>query len=172
MKLNILDTHERLQHLKYDQSNNIAQGASDCLLKNPLSLALQEKSPYIYIFAHPRTADDGSNKRMLWQPRLSIPKAQTNSYLFRAISKTDLLEVCWLLPPREMWKQYEKGKVTEDDLTSWSIHQFQFNRQELEKPHDDDMTEGQAKSILHRVIDEHRQEIIRKKLMDRLYLSH
>src|SRR6185503_3789607 len=98
MKLNVLETHDRLKHLIKDQSANVFQGAEDCLKKNPLSLSIQEKSPYVYLFAHPRTADDGVNKRLLWDPRLSIPEAQTNSYLFRAISHSDIIEVVWMLP--------------------------------------------------------------------------
>src|SRR5215470_6737494 len=88
MKLNRLETHDRLQHFVQDQSKNIWQGADDCMKRNPLSLALQDRSPYIYIFAHPRTADDGVTKRMLWQPRLTKPQAQSNSYLFRAKSNS------------------------------------------------------------------------------------
>ena len=76
MKINRLEAHDRLLHFKNDQNSTIQQGAEDCLKKNPLSLALQDHSPYIYIFAHPRTADDGVNKRLLWQPRLTKPKAQ------------------------------------------------------------------------------------------------
>ena len=105
MKVNVLEAHDRLKHLIKDQSANIFQGAEDCLKKNPLSLAIQEKSPYLYIFAHPRTADDGVNKRLFWQPRLSIPESQSNSYLFRAISHTDLIEVVWMIPPKELWGQ-------------------------------------------------------------------
>lgn len=165
MKLNILETHDRLQHLIKDQEANIFQGAEDCLKKNPDSLALQEKSPYIYIFAHPRTADDGVNKRMLWQPRLSIPKAQTNSYLFRAISNTDIIQVIWLIPPREIWPQYDAGKVTESNEIAWSINAFQYNRKELEKPHPDDMTEEKGRLILKAIVDEKRQQILNDKLM-------
>src|SRR6188768_2538257 len=101
MKLNRLEAHDRLLHLKKDQEANIYLGAEECLKKNPDSLALQEKSPYIYIFAHPRTADDGITKVMYWQPRLSIPEAQENSYLFRVISHTDIFETIWMIPPKE-----------------------------------------------------------------------
>src|ERR1700722_12878620 len=126
MKLNRLETHDRLNHFKQDQSLNIFKGAEDCVKKNRLSVGLQQYSPYIYIFAHPRTLgfdekfalvnsgfysslDKVPDQRLIWQPRLTKPKAQTNSYLFRTISNTDELEVCWLLPPREMWKQYEEN---------------------------------------------------------------
>jgi hypothetical protein len=159
MKLNRLETHDRLLFLKEDQSANIFQGAEDCMKKNPLSLALQEKCPYIYIFAHARTDDDGVNKRLIWQPRLSIPAAQTNSYLFRAKSKTDIIEVCWIIPPREMWKQYAKGNVTEDNWSRWSIQQFRNNRKELEKPHHEDFPEEACKQILKQVIEEHKQKV-------------
>lgn len=163
MKIHRFDAHDRLKHFVKDQSVNIWQGAEDCLKKNPLSLAMQEKCPYIYIFAHPRTADDGVNKRLLWQPRLSIPKPQTNSYLFRAISKTDIIEVCWLIPPRELWDQYKKGNVTEDNWALWSINQFQFNRKELEEAHPDDWPEEKTKLILRSIIEEHKQSLKPKK---------
>lgn len=164
MKLNRLEAHDRLLHLKKDQALNIAQGAEDCLKKNPLSIALQQYSPYVYIFAHPRTADDGINKRMLWQPRLQKPKAQTNSYLFRAISKTDTIETCWLLPPKEMWLQYQMGNVTESELVLWSIDQFTKNKERLEAPFTDDLSEEQAKNIYVKVAAEMDEERMIKKL--------
>jgi hypothetical protein len=154
MKLNVLETHDRLEHLVEDQAQTIWQGADDCLKKNDYSLKLQEKSPYIYIFAHPRTSDDGLNKRMLWQPRLTKPKAQTNSYLFRAQSGTDIIEICWMLPPREMWPQYDEDKVCDSNWVRWSIHQFENNRAELEKPFDDDWNDTQARNIIMRVLQE------------------
>jgi hypothetical protein len=154
MKLDRLETHDRLLSFKKNQVDIIRQGIDDCLKRNPLSLAYQERSPYIYIFAHPRTADDGVTKRMLWQPRLGKPKAQTNSYLFRAKSYSDILEICWLLPPRELWGQYEKGKITESDYVLWSINQFKSNREELEKPFADDFTNEQIKQILKEIAKE------------------
>src|SRR5205085_7046517 len=133
MKVNRLETHDRLEHFHKDQEINIAQGAIDCMTKNPLSLALQERSHYIYVFAHPRTADDGVNKVMYWQPRLIKPEAQTNSYLFRAKSKSDELEMCWLLPPDEMSDQYKKGHVTQNALVAWSYEMFRNNKKKLEE---------------------------------------
>lgn len=167
MKVNRLETHDRLEHFVKDQAINIAQGASDCLKKNPLSLALQEKSPYIYIFAHPRTADDGVTKVMYWQPRLTRPEAQTNSYLFRAQSKTDIMEVCWLIPPEEMWGQYKKGNVTEHEYVTWSIEQFKKNKKGLEKKEPDDHEDHICKMIYDRVIAEMRQQM----LLDKLYVK-
>lgn len=152
MKVNTLDAHDRRSHFIEDQSQTVWQGATDCLTKNQLSIMLQERSPYVYIFAHPRTADDGVNKRMLWQPRLTKPKAETNSYLFRANSKTDIVEICWLIPPREMWPQYEKGKVCESNWTAWSIDQFQNNREYLQRPLEDDLSDNKIKAI-YREID-------------------
>lgn len=151
MKLNRLETHDRLLHFKEEQSQNIFEGAEECLKKNPLSLALQQYSPYVYIFAHPRTHDDGVTKVMYWQPRLTKPQAQTNSYLFRAISHTDLLEVCWLLPPEELWKQYKKGNIAEDTTVSWCIEQFRQNRKEMEKKEKDDLTEERIQFIYREI---------------------
>lgn len=169
MKVNILEAHDRKKHFIKDQSANVFQGAEDCLKKNPLSLAIQEKSPYVYIFAHPRTADDGVTKRLLWQPRLSVPEAQTNSYLFRALSHTDIIEVCWILPPKEMWGQYEKGKVTEDNWSAWSIEMFKTNKKALEKPHPEDLPEEKSRLIMRAIVDEHLYAVRHKNMMNNLY---
>ncbi len=152
MKLNLFETHDRLLHFKKTQEANIFQGAEDCLKRNEDSLFYQDRSPYVYIFAHPRTADDGVTKRMLWQPRLLKPAAQTNSYLFRATSHSDNLEVIWLIPPREMWPQYSKGKVTENELAIWSINQFINDRESLERKDPEDLSEERAKQILRELV--------------------
>jgi len=152
MKLNVFETHDRLLHFKKDQEANIFHGAEDCLKKNEDSLFYQDRSPYVYIFAHPRTADDGVNKRMLWQARLLKPSAQTNSYLFRADSHSDIIETIWLIPPKETWTQYSTGKVTENEIAIWSIDQYINNRQYLEKQHPEDLSEEKAKQILRELI--------------------
>ncbi len=160
MKVNILETHDRLLHFKKDQEANIFQGAEDCLKQNPDSLFFQSRSPYIYIFAHPRTADDGVTKRMLWQPRLWKPKAQTNSYLFRAQSHSDLIEICWMLPPEELWGQYHEGNVTEDDHVLYSINQYCYQRNKLEADEPDDLSDEEGLPIM--------QEWVRNKRMERM----
>src|SRR5271156_5271457 len=152
MKINRLETHDRLVHFKKDQEANVFQGAEDCLKKNKLSLSLQEKSHYIYIFAHPRTADDGVNKRMLWQPRLTKPVPQTNSYLFRAVSKTDVVEVLWLLPPKELWNQYRQGYIAHDPIVLWSINEYETNRKNMGKAEYDDLTDEKIKKIYNQIV--------------------
>ena len=168
MKLNRLETHDRYQHFIKDQSINIFKGVEACLKENELSLAIQEKSPYVYLFAHPRTADDGVTKRMLWQPRLSIPEAQENSYLFRATSKTDIIEVRWLLPPKATWPQFKKGNITESDIVSWSINQYKNHITDLIAPHPDDMPEEQARAIMKSIIDERLDDIRSRKVVSKL----
>ena len=151
MKINRLETHDRFLSFKKDQSLNLSQGMEDCLKRNPDSLMMQEESPYVYIFAHPRTADDGVTKKMLWQPRLTRPEPQTNSYLFRAESKTDYAEICWLLPPPEMWKQYEKGNVTESEITLWSIDQYKNHREALAAKHPEDLPDWRVRNIYEKI---------------------
>lgn len=166
MKLNRLETHDRLNHFKKDQALNIFKGAEECLKKNRLSIGLQQYSPYVYIFAHPRTADDGVNKRMLWQARLTKPRAQTNSYLFRAVSNTDILEICWLLPPKELWSQYDAKNVTESEMVSWSIRQFTCHRANLEQPDHEDLTDERCKHVYIMVATEIDQENRMKKMYE------
>lgn len=164
MKLNRLETHDRLEHLKKDQSASLVKGCEDCLKKNSLSLAYQERSPYIYIYAHPRTHDDGVTKVMYWEPRLSKPNAETNSYLFRARSKTDQIEIMWMIPAQEQWNQYTKGNVTESGIVRWSIAQYRTNKLELEKPDKDDLPDEKCKQILLDIAREMDQDRQMRKL--------
>jgi hypothetical protein len=164
MKIQRLETHDRFQHFIHDQSKNVVQGAEDCLKRNILSLMLQEKSPYIYIFYHSRTLGMDEKLNMFasgnfkdfseipekvgfWQPRLTKPLAQTNSYLFRAKSHSDLLEVKWILPPEEMWDQYKKGNITESETILWSINMYQNHKVELEKKEPEDLPDERIKDI-------------------------
>lgn len=165
MKLNRLETHDRLEHFVKDQSLNIFQGADDCLKRNPLSLALQSESPYVYLFAHPRTADNGVDKVMYWQPRLTKPEAQTNSYLFRAISKSDNVETFWLIPPIEMWCQYKKGNITEHEVVIWSIDQYRHHKPQLEAPEKDDLPDSRVREIYEKI----KQEMKYDRMMRGIY---
>lgn len=164
MKIKRLETHDRLVHFLKDQTINITQGIEDCLKRNRLSLAIQKYSPYVYIFAHARTADNGVDKRMLWQPRLAKPKAQTNSCLFRVKSHTDILEICWIIPPRELWGQYKKGNITEHEWVHWSIDKFIHDRSYLEMKYPDDLDDDKIKWIYETVAREIDEEIRMEKL--------
>jgi hypothetical protein len=164
--LDTLETHDRWEQYCQSQSVNVFQGAEECLKQNQMSLIFQDYSPYIYIFAHPRTTDDGSGKRLLWQPRLTRPTPQTNSYLFRAKSKTDEIEICWIIPPRELWPEYDDGKITESEIIRWSIDMFVNHREKLEMNHPEDLSDGEIKYI-YKQVDKHFQM---KKLGKKLIL--
>lgn len=165
MKLNILEAHDRQKHLMKDQALNISQGVDDCMKKNSLSLALQQYSPYVYIFAHPRTLEDGATKRMFYQPRLTKPEAQTNSFLFRAKSMSDIVEICWLIPALEIWGQHKRGNVTESEIVEWSINQYKTNKESLEARHPDDLPDEKINEIYKQI----KFDKSHTNLMDRLY---
>lgn len=163
MKLNAFDAHDRLQHLIKTQSETISKGAEDCLKKNPDSLIMQKYSPYIYIFAHPRKHENGKDTRLIWQPRMSMPKAQTNSYLFRVQTGSDAFQICWQIPPREQWQSYRMGNVTENKTVLWSIAQFENNREALERPHPDDRPDHIQEIAYQKFVAEVTEEILMKK---------
>jgi hypothetical protein len=171
MKLKKLETHDRLLSFQKQQSDIISQGCDECLKRNPYSLALQDHSTYIYIFAHPRTVgldektqwilsgrfntfEECPEKILIWQPRLKRPKPQSNSYLFRAKSNTDILEICWILPPEELWDQYEKGTMLNSEIVEWSINQYKNNYIELSQPEADDLADARINRILKKIADE------------------
>jgi hypothetical protein len=140
MKLNRLDAHDRYQHLT-KQSFDIGECCQDLINQRPFG-----DHPF-YIFAHARTEEDGATKRLIWQPRLTKPKAQTNSMLFKAYPGSDVLNVIWMIPARELWGQYDKGLLTANKTVSDSIHDFQFNRNKLEEREEDDMTDEQVDQV-------------------------
>lgn len=144
MKIDRLETHDRLEHLK-KQSFSIEECCQDLIDQRPFG-----NHPF-YIFAHARTDDDGVNKRLIWQPRLTRPAPQTNSMLFKAYPGTDVIKVCWMLPAVEVWNEYKKGNVTEHDITAWSIVAYETNRAELACPEEDDLSEEKIDSIYREI---------------------
>lgn len=140
MKVNLLDAHDRLAHLS-KQDFDIGQCCQDLINKRPFG------SHAFYIFAHARTDDDGVTKRIIWQPRLTKPKAAANSMLFKAYPGTDVVKIIWMIPAKEMWAQYQKGKLTEHETACISIHDFIHNREKLEAKEDDDLNDDQIAKI-------------------------
>lgn len=169
MIINPLEAHDRLQHFK-NQSTDVSQTCQDIVNQRPFG-----EHPF-YIFAHKReiemderismfnqdltvslqdlsytrrwvSIDQVPNARLIWQPRLTKPKSQTNSMLFKAYPGQDVIKVLWIIPPRELWEQYGKDKLTENKVVSESIYDFQHNRNKLEQPEDDDLTDEKINAI-------------------------
>lgn len=140
MKIDRLDAYDRFKHFT-SQSFNIAECCQDLIDKRPFG-----DVPF-YIFAHARTDDDGVTKRLIWQPRLTKPKAQTNSMLFKAYPGTDIIKILWMIPARELWAQFTKDKMTANQTIIESIDAFVNHRAKLEAKEDDDLTDEQIDSV-------------------------
>ena len=158
IKINALDAHDRLKHLK-SHDHSIGECCQDLIDKAPFG-----NRPF-YIFAHGRTDDNGIDTRVIWQPRITKPKAQTNSMLFKVHPGTDVVLVIWIIPKRELWKQYQKGNLTENKTVIESIHYFTFNRENLEKPDDEDPNDQEVDAIYQQLS----QDAKRNKMMAKLY---
>lgn len=140
MKINRLDAHDRLGELK-KQSDGVGEYCQRIINQRPFGM-----HPF-YIFAHARTADDGANKRLVWQPRLTKPKAQTNSMLFRAYPGSDQVKVLWMIPAEELWGQQKKDNLTESKIVSDSIEAYRNNRHLLEMKESDDLDDATILAI-------------------------
>jgi hypothetical protein len=145
------DAHDRYQELS-SHGVNIGKCCQDLIDQRPFG-----DYPF-YIFAHMRTHDNGVDKILIWQPRLTKPKAQSNSMLFKAYPGTDVVKVLWMLPAPELWGQYTQGLITENKLVSESIHDFMNNRKKLEEREDDDMSEEQIKAVYKEISQYARQK--------------
>jgi len=140
LKVDRLDAHDRLQHL-VKQDFDIGMCCQDLIDKRPFG-----NHPF-YIFAHTRTDDDGVSKRLIWQPRLTKPKSQTNSMLFKAYPGTDTVRVIWMIPAREMWEQFDQDKMTANPLVCDSIYNFTHHREKLDAKEWDDLSDIEIDAI-------------------------
>lgn len=152
MKIDILDAHDRYEYFT-NQDFNISECCQNLIDQRPFG-----NVPF-YIFAHARTLDieekfayftstgKWPDKTIVWQPRLTKPKAQTNSMLFKAYPGSDVIRVIWMIPQREIWSEYQEKNVSQNQTVLDSIKSFIFNRQELEAPEKDDLTDSQAANI-------------------------
>lgn len=135
-----LETHDRYQHFT-KQNFDIAECCQDLINKRPFG-----DNPF-YIFAHTRTDDDGVTKRLIWQPRLTKPRPETNSMLFKAYPGTDLIKVIWMIPATELWGQYGEGKMTENSLVSESIYNYKNNLEKLGAAEPDDLSDERIRAL-------------------------
>lgn len=140
MKINRLETHDRLEHFT-KQSFDIGQCCQNLIDQKPFGMHA------FYIFAHTRTDDDGVTKRLIWQPRLTKPKSQENSMLFKAYPGSDNIKVIWMIPARELWNQYTKGLMLQNETVQNSISLYRTARHVLDLPEPDDLPDWRIDAI-------------------------
>lgn len=151
LKLDKFETHDRLQHFT-KQSFHIAECCQNLINQKPFG-----EHPF-YIFAHTRTDDDGFTKRLIWQPRLTKPKAQTNSMLFKAYPGTDVIKVIWMIPDPALWEQFSLGTMTENKTVLDSINAFCHNKRKLERKEDDDLSDEKINQIYKELSQQAKQK--------------
>ena len=144
MKLSRLETHDRYKHFT-NQNFDIAECCQNLIDQRPFG-----DHPF-YIFAHTRTHEDGVTKRLIWQPRLTKPSAQSNSMLFKAYPGTDIVKVIWMIPDQHLWAQFSEGKVTENKTICDSIRLFVNEKHLLEEKEPDDLTDEQINAIYRQI---------------------
>lgn len=147
MKVNRLETHDRFVDFT-KKSFDIQECAEDLMRKRPFG-----EHPF-YMWVHARTADDGLTKELIWQPRLTRPKPETNSMLFKANPMTMEVRVCWMIPPEELFEQYKRGNVTDHDISRWSIDMYLHHREELARNEPDDLDDLTIDSIYRAISQE------------------
>ena len=175
MKIDRLETHDRIGEFQ-KQADYISMGCQECIDKRPKEF----KNYPFYIFAHKReigmderldryntdlqqslldptyirkyhTLMDIPTARLIWEPRLTKPSAQTNSMLFKAYPPSDNIRVIWIIPAPELWEQYTKGKMLENKSVCDSIHAFMHDRSKLEDSEGDDLPEEKIKAIYQEI---------------------
>jgi hypothetical protein len=144
MKVDILDAHDRYKHLMR-QDFDIGACCQDIIDQRPFG-----DVPF-YIFCHARTEDDGINKRVIWQPRLTKPKAMPNTMLFKVKPGSDNVRIVWVIPAPEIWGQFKTYMVTGSNTVQDSIHEYIHNRAKLEAREDDDLSDDKIDAIYEEI---------------------
>lgn len=171
MKVSILDAYDRLEYYK-SQADEISIACEECIKGRPKEFGTH---PF-YIFAHARTigmdekvalfnddlryamldmnykrkyisVDRVPEKTLIWQPRLSKPEAQSNSMLFKYFPANDTIEIKWMIPAIELWGQYDKDKMTGNELIFKSIEEYKTNKAALSRPDEDDLSDIEIDNI-------------------------
>jgi hypothetical protein len=159
IKLDRFETHDRFKSFT-KQNGDIGECCQDLINQRPFG------NHAFYIFAHARTDDMGSGKRIIWQPRLTRPLVQTNSMLFKGYVGSDIIKIIWIIPARELWEQYKKGNITANEQIWNDIQTFEYNRKDFDKPEDDDLNDEQVNAIYKELS----QQAKNKKMMDTLWM--
>jgi hypothetical protein len=178
MKLSRTETHDRLKQFTGAEFD-IGKTCQEMLDSMPFG-----KYPF-YIFAHKReigmderisifnqdrienplsprfkTMEDVPSARIIWQPRLTKPQAQENSMLFKGYPGTDNIKVIWMIPARELWDEYTRGKMLENKVVCESIHDFMNNKEKLEAKEDDDLPETTINHIYAEIANAAQRRIL------------
>lgn len=141
MKVNLLDADDRFLHFK-KKDYGVNDQAKKILDSKPFG-----DNPY-YIFVHTRQTDTTLDHRVIWQPRLLKPVPALNSMLFRVPKGAKAFDVIWIIPPVEIWPEFEKGQIHEDDTIQQSIYLFRRRFAELSAPDPTDLSGEEAQNIL------------------------
>lgn len=152
MKVDILDAHDRLLFYQ-KQQDDISKGIMDCINNVPDSI----KCPF-YIYGHARTVDQEEQlsimqlryekvpaQRLIWMPVVTKPKAAPNTYLFLARKGSDVIDIIWMLPKRELWEQYKPGNLCHNENIWVSIQNFLHCPDVLNAPDKNGPTESDIK---------------------------
>jgi hypothetical protein len=177
MKLDTLETHDRLLHFQKAQADYISQGCQDCFNNRPAEFG---NHPF-YVFAHKReigmdervalfstdmqrslvdlsyirqymNINNVPTHRMIWSPRLTKPRSQENSMCFRYPSPpSDVCQVFWILVDAGAHTAAAKGQMTENKTVTESMHHFINNRAWLDKREEGDLGDEEANQIYRQI---------------------
>lgn len=141
MKVNLLETDDRFLHFRNQDFGADAQ-AKKIVDAKPFG-----DNPY-YIFVHTRQTDTTLDHRVIWQPRMLKPVPQLNSMLFRVPRNSTAYEVIWVIPPVEIWPEFDRGMIHANDVVQTSIYLFTKRFHDLSMPFPDDLTGEEAQNVM------------------------
>ena len=147
MKINPLDAHDRFLAFQENQTD-IGKFVQQMIDKRPWgsrhfyifiihkkSLGLDERMSLVDqgIYKHIR---DTPEAFMVVSCRVTKPIAAPNTTLIRVNPglKNDNIVLIWSLPQTELWKQFEKGKMFENEKICGYIEQFKKDPRVLSHP--------------------------------------
>lgn len=141
MKINPLDAHDRLLAFQKYQTE-VGKFIQQMIEKRPWgsrhfyifiihkrSLGLDERQALVMEGIYNKIQDT-PEAFMIMSCRVTKPQADPNTTLIRVRpgDKNDSVKLLWSIPQVELWDQFEKGKLFENEEILAQIHTFKTNR--------------------------------------------
>jgi len=173
MRLDRLETHDRLLDVQKKNLNTITSGLEECIKNRPAAFTHR----HFYIHVHKRTVgldekiailqqdirevllnpllnrrfhriEDIPELRVIYMPRATRPIPSENSMLFRCFPQDgNALEPIWIIPEESTWPNYAKGMIMNDEFIAECIEIFKTNPSFFCKTDELDYNEEELKKI-------------------------
>lgn len=141
--LRTLEVKGTVDDIKNKNKNSVEEFLNQILQSRPFG----NRKFYVLTFLK-NTPGDPHTKKLVYQPRLTKPKPNPNTSLYRLNPlRPDEVEVFWILPKIQAFGLYAKGKVHENEFIHECIQKYLNEYDSLCRKEADDISDSEIKEL-------------------------